>query len=369
MPTDSSYYYRSLDETVRILRTIELIKIATIYKSRTNYNDTEDVYYFPFSQVPNYIRQLDYHRMAYRTTDNSDIVAKRESVYKGGNPGGFPYDTPITMTITVYPVFPVSPNTSITSLISSGIITDLTGSINVHCHDASGKLVNFTITDSSKQYVNGVVNLPGLFRAFNSDFSLTPAEIHLTSPGTSLTSITIPKSVTNLGTYTFYNCRQLSQVGLNADVHSIPEACFGYCTSLSSLTIPKSVTSLGVDCFTHCSSLSSIALPQSLQTISARAFEYCSGLSSITIGKNVNYLGLSAFAMCTNLGEIYMYPTTPPTLELDSTGNATSFYGIKTGGTLHVPSGTFEAYQAWCSSAIGNYSHLDDYGWTVVDDL
>ncbi|WP_417194106.1 leucine-rich repeat domain-containing protein, partial [Blautia sp.] len=52
-----------------------------------------------------------------------------------------------------------------------------------------------------------------------------------------LTSITIPKSVTSIENYAFYNC-----------------------TGLTSITIPDSVTSIGDSAFKNCSSLKTISL-------------------------------------------------------------------------------------------------------------
>ena len=76
----------------------------------------------------------------------------------------------------------------------------------------------------------------------------------------SLTSITIPESVTSIGSSAFYNCR-----------------------SLTSITIPDSVTSIGDWAFEGCSSLTSITIPDNVTSIASGAFSGCSGLESITI--------------------------------------------------------------------------------------
>ena len=75
----------------------------------------------------------------------------------------------------------------------------------------------------------------------------------------SLTSITIPSSVTCIGSY-----------------------AFEYCTSLTSITIPNSVTFIGMEAFSHCESLTSITIPNSVTCIGSYAFEYCTSLTSIT---------------------------------------------------------------------------------------
>ena len=56
---------------------------------------------------------------------------------------------------------------------------------------------------------------------------------------------------------------------------------FFECSSLTSITIPNSVTSIGNDAFRGCSSLTSITIPNSVKSIGDRAFYNCSGLTFI----------------------------------------------------------------------------------------
>ena len=74
----------------------------------------------------------------------------------------------------------------------------------------------------------------------------------------SITSITIPNSVTSIG-----------------------EWAFQYCSRLTSITIPNSVTSIGISAFRNCSSLTSITIPDSVISIGNYAFENCNRLDSV----------------------------------------------------------------------------------------
>ena len=56
--------------------------------------------------------------------------------------------------------------------------------------------------------------------------------------------------------------------------------------SLTSITLPTSLTSIGEYAFFHCSSLTSITLPASLTSLGYGAFSGCSNLPSITIPRN-----------------------------------------------------------------------------------
>ncbi|MFR6424693.1 MAG: leucine-rich repeat domain-containing protein [Oscillospiraceae bacterium] len=55
---------------------------------------------------------------------------------------------------------------------------------------------------------------------------------------TSLTSVTIPDSVTSIGEYAFSGCTSLTSVTIPDSVTSIGECAFYECTSLTSVTIP-----------------------------------------------------------------------------------------------------------------------------------
>jgi hypothetical protein len=107
---------------------------------------------------------------------------------------------------------------------------------------------------------------------------------------TSLTSITIPDSVTSIGDFAFRECTSLTSVTIGNSVTSIGYAAFYECTSLTSVTIPDSVTSIGDYAFNRCSSLTSITIPDSVTSIGEYAFYGCSSLASITVDAgNLNY--------------------------------------------------------------------------------
>jgi hypothetical protein len=65
--------------------------------------------------------------------------------------------------------------------------------------------------------------------------------------------------------------------------YEIYKYAFNGYSSLTSVTIPDSITSIGGSAFSGCSSLTSITIPESVTYISGGAFYGCSGLTSITL--------------------------------------------------------------------------------------
>ena len=118
-----------------------------------------------------------------------------------------------------------------------------------------------------------------------------------------MTSLSIPDSVTNIGTNAFANCENLSGVNLNStsNLKIISDSAFQYTFSLSSITIPPSVTSIGIDAF-NLSSLTSIAFtPTSLlNSIGGAAFQQCS-INSFNFPSSVTSIGSQTFTNSLNL--------------------------------------------------------------------
>jgi len=139
----------------------------------------------------------------------------------------------------------------------------------------------------------------------------------------SLTSITIPDSVTNMGGGVFFNCSKLAKIIIGNGVKSIDifnefggsvrgwsnYGFFEKCISLTSITIPNNVTNIGARAFYGCTSLTSVNIPDSVTGIENQIFAGCTSLTSITIPNSITGIGNGvfrneAFVGCTGLTSV-----------------------------------------------------------------
>lgn len=87
-----------------------------------------------------------------------------------------------------------------------------------------------------------------------------------------ITSVTMPDSVTTIGQRAFYDCKALKQ-----------------------LTLPENLTDIGAYAFSGCLGLQNVTLPEKLATIAERAFDY-TGLTAIHIPASVTMIGQRALS-------------------------------------------------------------------------
>ncbi len=127
----------------------------------------------------------------------------------------------------------------------------------------------------------------------------------------SLTSITIPNSVTSIDEGAFSGCSSLTQIVVDKnnkyyDSRNNCNAIIETATNIlicgcKTTVIPNSVTSIGNGAFGGCSSLTSIGIPNSVTSIGQYAFYNCSSLTSITIPNSITSIENNAFLDCISL--------------------------------------------------------------------
>lgn len=118
----------------------------------------------------------------------------------------------------------------------------------------------------------------------------------------------------------------------------IGDGAFSGCSSLTSITIPDSVTSIGYAAFDNCSSLTSVIIGNSVTYIGVCAFQRCSSLESLTFPASVARIDEGATYL-TPIKTITMLGSVPPTLVYAFDSNK----GIE---KIIVPKGCGEVYKS-----------------------
>ena len=148
---------------------------------------------------------------------------------------------------------------------------------------------------------------------------------------------------------------------MNTSYDKLGYFAFEGCSSLTSLTIPSSVTSIGFSAFSGCSGLTSLTIPSSVTSIGDDAFYGCSGLTSLTIPSGVTSIGGYAFYGCSGLTSIYVYLENLPKLGTDI------FNGCNAKNcTVYVPKGTYDAYK---SSEFGYFEKIVEFDAAGIDKV
>ena len=192
----------------------------------------------------------------------------------------------------------------------------------------------------------------------------------------SVTSVTIPASVTEIGANAFAGCTNLTSVTYGGDwsnltiqsgnpavedaakdaaneqlfdfefiLNNTAVVVISYKGTAADVTIPsrykgKPVTVIDPVAFYNNSAVTSVTIPDSVTAIPDYAFGYCSQLTNISIPNSVTFIGFSAFNSCTSLKSI----TLPSSL---STIQSYAFYNCENLKTIRIPVSV---------TSIGNYA-------------
>ena len=249
-------------------------------------------------------------------------------------------------------------------------------------------------TSYSNEY-SGVVVIPETVIYNNKKYSVTSIRSEAFIDCGNITSLTIPKSVTEIGSYAFYGCSgelianccipsvtndylgafynsKFTKATIGGYFPSIGTYAFYGCDNLKSVVILEGVESIMNNAFTDCSYLSSVVFPESLVSIGGSAFAGCKSLTSIDIPKNVTEIESAAFQVCTNLNLITCKAAIPPTVRGSQT-----FFGINKSIPVCVPSSSISTYQSadyWSeftniqTIVIASGTCGDNLTWKLIDE-
>lgn len=178
---------------------------------------------------------------------------------------------------------------------------------------------------------------------------------------TELTSINLPDSVEEVGVNAFYSCG-LTQPVYNKHIFaSMPKAyegaytvpdgivtiaggAFGFCTDLTTVSLPSTLKTIMMYAF-EASGLQEIVIPEGVELIDDQVFNGCDSLHKVSLPSTLKTLGNSEFAYCEALDTLITYMTTPTELNYDM------FFNVNFGECkLFVPKASLALYkeaQVW----------------------
>lgn len=133
---------------------------------------------------------------------------------------------------------------------------------------------------------------------------------------TNLKKVTIPSSVTSIGSYAFYRTK-IDNIALSSNVKSVGDYAFAY-TNISDVGTLENVTKINDGTFIGCKNLKSVKLSDKLTTVDYYAFTGCKSLTSLNFSDTLKSLRTDAIAGCDNLANITIDPANPNFSVVDS---------------------------------------------------
>lgn len=143
-------------------------------------------------------------------------------------------------------------------------------------------------------------------------------------------SVTLPESVTKIGTDAFRSATDLQSINIPSGVTYIEDKTFAGCNSLpvingiryadtyllattdktqSNYTISEGTKWIAEEAFKDCSAATSITLPSSILSIGTSVFRGCTSLTSVTIENNPRYTSVDGILYTAALDTILCYPS------------------------------------------------------------
>ena len=161
----------------------------------------------------------------------------------------------------------------------------------------SNQIENLKCTNASE--LTGNVTIPSTL----DDKAVVSLSNEAFKSATSITGITIPSTVKEIGLWAFSGCTSLSNVNLG-NVERICDQSFKNCTALTSIKLPKTLSKDASGApFSGCTNLKNIELEEGMTVVPNYV---CAGtpITEITIPNTVKEIGLWAFSGCTSLSNV-----------------------------------------------------------------
>lgn len=151
-------------------------------------------------------------------------------------------------------------------------------------------------------------------------------------------SVTINKGsrAGQINSYLFQNVSNVKSLTIGSGITQILSYAFKNCTNLTTVSLPSTLTTIAFQAFYGCPNITNLVIPSSVKNIYNQAFYDYTG--PVNIPSSVTAIELGAFFNATNVTVNW---ETPLTLSSNPFSSA-----LQANATLHVPTGTVDAYRA-----------------------
>lgn len=179
--------------------------------------------------------------------------------------------------------------------------------VTARLHDGQAEIIGINAEN------DGTVEIPMHIH----DYTVTAIADNAFS-GTAVTQVTIPDTVTSIGSGAFKDCKGLGSITLPAGLTDIGDSAFAG-SGLASVTLPQNVTKMGKSAFEGCGELVYVSLPP-VETIPESCFANCPLLRGIVIASGTKVIDTKAFAQCPSIHELTL-PATVEKMDSSAVGN------------------------------------------------
>ena len=168
--------------------------------------------------------------------------------------------------------------------------------------------------------------------------------------GTKIKKVSLPNSLTQIGSAAFYSCKQLQGIVIPNSVTTIGDLCFELCISMESVTLSENIETLETSVFSWNESLKQIVIPNSVKVIKNKVFEHCISLTSIVLPEGLTRIEQYAFSACNQITTI----TIPKNVTQMQIGVFEKWGSHQTIQIYHdpVPSGWSASWNNQCEAVI-----------------
>ena len=236
-------------------------------------------------------------------------------------------------------------------------------------------------------YENSFITIPEKVNCYGKTYVIKRIGISAFENCYTLTSVTLPNSITSIESSAFKNCQSFNSINIPKSVVFIKPTAFSNSgiyndesnwedsvlyisdcliqakrgltgsyaikegtrliiheafagSNLTSITIPNTVTDIGVGAFQY-SALTSIIIPNGVTKIWAHAFYHCTSLKSVTLPNSITQIQRDAFRDCSTLTTVICEAIQVPDYQHNIFANIPFLEA-----TLYVPEESLEDYKS-----------------------